>query len=62
MEPANKATVLGDFNDVSVSFHGIDTRLFEIDGTYQVATVGKDGEPAVYTVKYTFGHYPLQQY
>ena len=62
MQPASKATVLGDFNDVSVSFHGIDTRLFESDGTYQVATVGKDGEPGIYTVKYTFGHYPLQQY
>jgi tetratricopeptide (TPR) repeat protein len=62
MQPASKATVLGDFNDVTVSFHGIDTRLFESDGTYQVATVGKDGEPGVYTVRYTFGHYPLQQY
>jgi predicted CXXCH cytochrome family protein len=62
MQPASKDNVLGDFNDVTVSFHGIDTRLFENDGTYQVATVGKDGEPGVYTVKYTFGHYPLQQY
>ena len=62
MQPASKDNVLGDFNDVIVSFHGIDTRLFESDGTYQVATLGKDGEPGVYTVKYTFGHYPLQQY
>ena len=50
MQPAGKATVLGDFNDVVVSFHGIDTRLFESDGIYQVATVGKDGEFGVYTV------------
>ncbi len=62
MQAASKATVLGDFNNVTVSFHGIDTRLFENDGTYQVATAGKDGEPGVYTIKYTFGHYPLQQY
>jgi tetratricopeptide (TPR) repeat protein len=62
MQPANKDNVLGDFNDVTVSFHEIDTRLFESEGTYQVATVGKNGDPGVYTVKYTFGHYPLQQY
>jgi predicted CXXCH cytochrome family protein len=62
MQPASKGNVLGDFSDVTVRFHGIDTRLFENDGTYRVATLGKDGEPGVYTVKYTFGHYPLQQY
>ena len=44
MQPASKDNVLGDFSDVTVRFHGIDTRLFENDGTYRVATVGKDGE------------------
>lgn len=62
MQPASKATVLGDFNDVRVSFHGIETRLFESDGEFRVATLGKQGKPGVYLVKYTFGHYPLQQY
>lgn len=62
MQPATKATVLGDFNDVRVSFHGIETRLFESDGEFRVATLGKQGKPGVYLVKYTFGHYPLQQY
>ena len=62
MRPANKDTVLGDFNDVTVNFHGIDTRLFRQGDEYKVSTTGADGKPGLFTIQYTFGHFPLQQY
>lgn len=62
MQPADKNTVLGDFSDITVSFYGIETRLYREDDAFKVATAGKDGKPGVFTIQYTFGHYPLQQY
>ena len=62
MQPANEDTVLGDFNNVSVKFHGVETRFFQEDNEFKLSTSGEGGEAAVFTVNYTFGHYPLQQY
>lgn len=62
MQPASEGTVLGDFDDASVKFHDIETRFFREGTSFKVATAGKDGKPGVFTVNYTFGHYPLQQY
>jgi predicted CXXCH cytochrome family protein len=62
MQAANATTVLGDFDNATVSFHGIETRLFRENDVFKVATTGKDGKPGVFTIAYTFGHYPLQQY
>ena len=62
MQPASKDTVLGNFNGVKVKFHDVETRFFKEDGGFKVSTSGVDGRPAVFTIKYTFGHYPLQQY
>jgi predicted CXXCH cytochrome family protein len=62
MQLASKHAVLGDFNNVTVAFHGIETRLFRQGEDYKVASIGQDGKPGVFPVKYTFGHYPLQQY
>ncbi len=62
MQVARQDTVLGDFDNVTVKFHGIETRLFVQDGIYKIETAGNGGVADVYTVKYTFGHYPLQQY
>jgi predicted CXXCH cytochrome family protein len=62
MQQADKDTVLGDFNDVTVKFHGIETRLFRQGDDFNVATTGPDGKPGEFKIKYTFGHYPLQQY
>ena len=62
MQVASKHTVLGNFDNVTVKFHNIETRLFLQDGIYRVETAGDSGIPDVYTIKYTFGHYPLQQY
>lgn len=58
----SESSVLGDFADVTVEFHGIKTRLFQADGRYRVATAGADGKPAEFDVAYTFGHFPVQQY
>jgi len=62
MLPANSASVLGDFNDVMVEFHGIETRLFRQANNFKITTTGQNGDPQEFQVKYTFGHYPLQQY
>jgi len=45
-----------------VSFHDIETRLFKDGEIFKVATAGPGGKPGVFTIAYTFGHYPLQQY
>ena len=62
MQIATADTVLGDFNNITVAFHNIETRLFQQEGEYQVETLGAEGQLGVFPVKYTFGHYPLQQY
>ncbi|MCZ6578087.1 MAG: multiheme c-type cytochrome, partial [Gammaproteobacteria bacterium] len=62
MLPANKNNVLGDFDNVTVEFHGIETRLFRQANNFKITTTGQHGDPQEFQVKYTFGHYPLQQY
>jgi tetratricopeptide (TPR) repeat protein len=62
MAEATEETVLGDFDDVTVEFHGVEWRFFRRDGGYWVATEGPGGEPGEFEVRYTFGHEPLQQY
>jgi tetratricopeptide (TPR) repeat protein len=62
MQPANMKTVLGNFDDVTVKFHGIETRLFQQGDDFNVETTGANGKPGEFQIKYTFGHYPLQQY
>ena len=43
MEPANDSTVLGDFNNVSLTADGITSRFFSRDGKYFINTQGPDG-------------------
>jgi len=62
MQAANSDTVLADFDDVKVEFHDIETRFFQHEEEYKIASIGPSGQPAEFSVKYTFGHYPLQQY
>jgi predicted CXXCH cytochrome family protein len=62
MQRPDEKTVLGDFNDTTVVFHGIETRFFRQGRDFMVATAGRDGKPGVFKIDYTFGHYPLQQY
>ena len=62
MQPANKNNVLGDFDNVTVEFHGIETRLFRQGNNFKITTTGQHGNRRDFQIKYTFGHYPLQQY
>ena len=63
MRIATDATVLGDFADAAVTFHGVETRFLKPGGgTFDVDTIGGSGERGRFPVRYTFGHWPLQQY
>ncbi len=62
MQEANEQTVLGDFDNIEFSEHGVTTRFFRKDGRFFVNTDGPDGQLADFEVKYTFGVTPLQQY
>ena len=62
MQFATPENVLGNFDNNKVSFHDIETRLFKDGEIFKVATAGPGGKPGVFTIAYTFGHYPLQQY
>ncbi len=62
MKEPTAQTVLGDFNDVAFTAHGVTSRFFKRDGRYFVHTDGPDGVLIDYPIRYTFGWYPLQQY
>ncbi len=62
MLPASAESVLGNFDNLTVSFHDIKTRFYQESGEYLVDTPNEAGEPQTFTVKYTFGVVPLQQY
>ncbi len=62
MQVATPATILGDFEDARVNFHGIATRLFQDDGGYFVEAAGRSGANGIHAVRYAFGFEPLQQY
>jgi tetratricopeptide (TPR) repeat protein len=62
MDEATPATVLGDFQDATLTHHGITSRMFQRDGGYFVHTEGPDGKMADFRVKYVLGVAPLQQY
>lgn len=56
------ASVLGDFDDASITHKGVTTRFTTKDGKYFVETEGSGGKPERFEVRYTVGHRPLQQY
>jgi tetratricopeptide (TPR) repeat protein len=62
MDHARPETVLGDFDEATVTIHGVTSRFFTRDGKYLVTTEGADGELADFEILYTFGVEPLQQY
>ena len=62
MEVANESTVLGDFNNAVVKFHGITSRFYRKDNKFFVHTQGPDGKMGEFEISHTFGWYPLQQY
>ena len=62
MQPATGQTVLGDFQDASLSYAGLTSTFFRRDGKFMVRTDGPEGQLHDYEIAYTFGVYPLQQY
>ncbi|MDO9440514.1 MAG: tetratricopeptide repeat protein [Beijerinckiaceae bacterium] len=62
MLPATPESVLGDFNETRAEHFGSRARFFKRVERFLVETEGKDGKPAEFTVDFTFGLEPLQQY
>jgi len=62
MEVANDTTVLGDFNNAVVEFHGVTSRFYRKDNKFYALTQGPDGKMGEFEITHTFGWYPLQQY
>lgn len=62
MQPANDKTVLGNFDNASLTHFGVTSTFFKKDGRFMVRTEGADGKLHDYEIKYTFGFDPLQQY
>lgn len=62
MQPATADTVLGDFDNATFSYAGVDSRFIRRDDRFFVVTDDADGRLAEFEVAYTFGVEPLQQY
>ena len=62
MQHATVASVLGNFDDASFDYFGVQSRFLKKDNKFFVETDGPDGKLAAFEVKYTFGIDPLQQY
>jgi hypothetical protein len=62
MQHANNQTVLGDFGDQRLEYHGVVSTFTKDNDTFVVRTDGPDGKLQDFEVKYTFGVEPLQQY
>ena len=62
MAVANESTVLGDFSGKTVTFNKVSHRFFTKNNKYYVETIGKSGKNETFSIPYTFGWFPLQQY
>ena len=62
MQPANDATVLGNFANARFTKGGVTSNFYKKDGKFHVGTDGSDGELQDFELPYTFGVFPLQQY
>ena len=62
MQPANKQTVLGDFNNSSFDYFGTVSTFHTKYNQFYVKTDGPNGTLTDYPIAYVFGVYPLQQY
>lgn len=62
MAHATVDTVLGDFNATSLDYFGRKTTFHRDGERFLVTTENQQGVTETYTVKYTLGHRPLQQY
>ncbi|WP_304197048.1 tetratricopeptide repeat protein [Flavobacterium alvei] len=62
MLPPNDSTVKGDFNNVTFSADGVNSRFYKKGAKFYINTEGDDGKNHDFEVKYIFGYKPLQQY
>jgi tetratricopeptide (TPR) repeat protein len=62
MQEATPDTVVGDFSGVEFHYFDVTSTFFTRDGKFLVRTDNAEGELEEFTVKYTFGVTPLQQY
>ena len=62
MDHATDATVLGNFDDVTLEHATGTARFFRKDGGHWIRTTGHDGTDQDFRVSYVFGVDPLQQY
>ena len=62
MQPANAKTILGNFDNASLTHFGVTSSFYKKNDKFMVRTEGPDGKLEEYEIKYTFGVYPLQQY
>lgn len=62
MKPAEAEYMLGDFENTIFRHKGDTYRFFKDNDQYKVEAPGPDGQPGEYTISYTFGWTPLQQY
>lgn len=62
MQLPSTNSVLGDFSDVTVEFHGIESRFYQLGEEYLVDTGDAQGQRKTFKIKHTFGFFPLQQY
>ncbi len=62
MLPATDATVAGDFADAEYTHFEVTSRFFRRGDDFLVNTEDSAGKRQDFTVRYTFGVHPLQQY
>jgi Flp pilus assembly protein TadD len=62
MQEATASSVLGDFNNASITHFGTTSSFSRANGGFFVRTDGPDGQLHDYEIAYTFGVHPLQQY
>jgi len=62
MDVASDTSVLGDFNNIEITLHGVTSRFYKRDGKFLVFTNGPGGEMGEFEITHTFGWFPLQQY
>ena len=62
METASLKNVLGDFENTEFSYFGRTTRFFKTGDSFRITTENQQGQPETFTVAYTLGYKPLQQY
>ncbi|MDA0705573.1 MAG: tetratricopeptide repeat protein [Proteobacteria bacterium] len=62
MQPADDATVLGDFEQATFNYFGSETFFYRDSGRFLVRTANASGQTEDFHVTHTFGVSPLQQY